>query len=274
MHDLQCQRPCPLLRGLVRAYAQRDLGPHDIDIVEPVPARLEQTLEFQFGDSFEVVHADGQHLMAPEIVVIGAHPRGGTTIALRKGVVSFAIFFQPAGLSRLFHIPPVHLSGASHDGRGVLGKSITCLHYRLAETPTFAGRVRLIEDFLLKQAARSLFDDPMIAAATDIFALRGMLPIAEVASRHGLGNRHFERKFLKEVGVTPKLFARVARFQTALDMKLMRPQMRWIDIAHSLGYHDQMHLIHDFHDLAGDAPGLLVSQIGDARPHTLTRTDD
>jgi AraC-like DNA-binding protein len=273
MHNLQCQRPRSELRGLVRAYAQRDVGPHDSDLVELIPARLEQTLEFQFGECFEVFHADGRHEMAPKVVIVGAYPRGGCTIALKKGVSSFAIFFQPAGFSRLFKVPLAHLSITSHDARAVLGESVSCLHIQLAEEWSFEGRVRLAENFLLKQLAKGLLDDPMARAASHIFAARGALRIADVAYHHGLGRRHFERRFAQHVGFTPKLFARVARFQTALDTKIHFPQCRWVEIAHSLGYHDQMHMVHDFHELAGPAPGLLISMIGDARPPALADSD-
>jgi AraC-like DNA-binding protein len=259
------------LRALVRVYAQRELGPHDSEIIESIPARLEQTLEFQFGYRFEVFHQDGCRLTAPEIVVIGAHPRAGTTIALKRGVVSFAIFFQPAGFSRLFGIPMVHLSGSSHDAEGVFGKAFARLRGMLAEIASFEGRVRLIEHFLLKQAERGLTDNPMTRAASDLFIARGAIRIADVAFRHGMGKRQFEREFLRHVGFTPKLYARVARFQTALDMKIMCPQRPWVDIANRLGYHDQMHMIHDFHDLAGDAPGMLLPMIGDGRPTALAR---
>jgi AraC-like DNA-binding protein len=269
MHNLQCQPPCSALRALVRVYAQRELGPHDSDVIEAVPARLEQTLEFQFGYRFEVIHRDGHRLTAPEIVVVGAHPQGGTTIALKRGVVSFAVFFQPAGFSRLFGIPMVHLSRASHDARGVLGKSVSCLRDMLAETPTFEGRVRLTEHFLLKRAEKGTAEDPMTRAASDLFSARGAIRIADAAFRHGIGKRQFEREFLRHVGFTPKLYTRVARFQTALDAKIMYPQRRWVDIANQFGYHDQMHMIHDFRDLAGDAPGMILSMIGDCRPPAL-----
>ena len=63
------------------------------------------------------------------------------------------------------------------------------------------------------------------------------------------GLRQFERSFERDVGVSPKSFARIARFQSALDAKLVSPQRTWLDIAHSFGYHDQMHMIHDFEAL-------------------------
>ena len=53
----------------------------------------------------------------------------------------------------------------------------------------------------------------------------------------------------------PKLYSRIARFEAALDNKLRSPGKSWLRVAHEFGYHDQMHLIHDFHELSGEAPG-------------------
>jgi AraC-like DNA-binding protein len=274
MNNIQFQPASTTLSALVRVYAQRDVGAGETHLIEPVPARLEQTLEFQFGNSFEVSFADGRRHRAPESVVVGAYPIGGCTIALKKGVSSFAIFFQPTGFSQVFGVPIVELSSRFYDARAVLGKSISCLHQQLADEVSFQGRVRLAEDFLLKRAAKGTVNDSMTRAATDIFATHGTLRIADVAFRHGLSKRQFERRFLEYVGFTPKRFARVARFQTALDHKIRFPHKRWVDIANDLGYHDQMHLVHDFHDLAGDAPGLLLSRIGDARPPAMLLAED
>jgi AraC-like DNA-binding protein len=266
MNNIQFQQASPALRTLVRVYAQRDVGAGKTQLVESIPARLEQTLEFQFGDSFDVYFADGSRHAAPDTVVVGAYPLSGCRIALRKGVSSFGIFFQPAGFSQLFGVPIADLSLRFYDARSVLGKSISCLHHQLADERSFPGRVRLAEEFLLNRAARGLVDSCMTRAASDLFDAHGTLRITDLANGYSLGTRQFERRFLRHVGFTPKLFARVARFQTALDLKIRFPQKPWVNIATELGYHDQMHLVHDFHDLAGDAPGLLLSQIGDARP--------
>jgi len=90
--------------------------------------------------------------------------------------------------------------------------------------------------------------------------------ISALAQEFGWGLRQFERRFVAEIGVTPKRFARVARFQTALDMKISAPHLSWLEIAHDLDYHDQMHMVHDFYDLAGDSPGKTFSAVGDVRP--------
>jgi transcriptional regulator GlxA family with amidase domain len=99
-----------------------------------------------------------------------------------------------------------------------------------------------------------------------IFSLRGVVRMSDAAVRAGYCMRHFERMFLEDVGMTPKMYARIARLQTALDAKLARSSLSWITIAHELGYHDQMHMVRDFHKLAGASPGNVLVSVGDGRP--------
>jgi hypothetical protein len=56
----------------------------------------------------------------------------------------------------------------------------------------------------------------------------------------------------------------------ALDSKLSAPRRTWLSIAYDFGYHDQMHMIRDFHDLAGASPEHILSELGDTRPPALS----
>ena len=82
-----------------------------------------------------------------------------------------------------------------------------------------------------------------------------------LAHSAGLSARQFERRFRHEIGVAPKLYSRIVRFEAALRSKSATPARRWADIAHALGYHDQMHMVHDFNRLAGDSPTTIGSQL-------------
>ncbi|HEX4167110.1 MAG TPA: helix-turn-helix domain-containing protein [Bryobacteraceae bacterium] len=268
MHTLRCQAANHQLQPFVRAYAEREIRGIEGIIAEPVPARLEQTLEFQFGERIDAVSGDGRRQVAPPTTVIGAHLEPGFRILLRKDVVSFGIFFQPGGLSHLFRVPMAELSGRAMHASDVLGCAISRLHVQLAECRSFSQRTAVAERFLLARAAQMTNGNgsTMGRAASRIFVAQGVVRVAQIAQEAGLSLRHFERQFLRETGVSPKTFARVARFQSALDAKLLAPHSSWLDVAHDLGYHDQMHMVHDFHDFAGDAPGKILATIRDGRP--------
>jgi methylphosphotriester-DNA--protein-cysteine methyltransferase len=140
---------------------------------------------------------------------------------------------------------------------------------RLGEVSSFGARVRLVEEYLLDRVPPSPLPDEIAASVNFIFSERGAVRIAALANDHSFGMRQFERRFEREIGVSPKSFARIARFQSALDAKLVAPQRTWLDIAHSFGYHDQMHMIHDFEALGRTTPTHLLEQMADVRPPAL-----
>jgi AraC-like DNA-binding protein len=230
-----------------------------------VPPRLEQTLEFNFGQPLSFLHANGVRQSSSPVMIVGASASGGM-LSVPSGVHSFVVFFQPTGFSRLFSVPMVELSHRAHDAFAVLGVGLRALQGRLGECDTFIQRVLTVEAFLLKRAAVFAPSTPMEDRVSAMFAEYGAVRVRDVAHFHGLGLRQFERKFLAQTGLQPKLYARIARFQSALDAKISWPTRPWLDIAHGLGYHDEMHLVRDFHGLARMTPGKCLSLVGDTRP--------
>jgi AraC-like DNA-binding protein len=91
-------------------------------------------------------------------------------------------------------------------------------------------------------------------AASEIIRQGGRAGIADLAGRAGLSMRQFQRRFIQRVGMRPKLFARIVRFEAALESKARSATKSWTDVAHEFGYHDQMHMIHDFGEFAGGTP--------------------
>jgi transcriptional regulator GlxA family with amidase domain len=106
-------------------------------------------------------------------------------------------------------------------------------------------------------------------AALHMFERKGTARISDIANQTSLSLRQFERRFTSEIGIGPKLFARVARFQMVLDAKVRRRNASWLTLAHEFGYHDQMHMIRDFYGLSGFSPSSLLERLGDNRPPAL-----
>ena len=266
MLTLNSRRPTPFLRPYVRAYAQRTVSA-DAPL-QLLPQRLEQGIGFEFGEPIEVILADGPSILSPPAAVVGTHALARSQLRLRRGVESFCIFLRPGGVAQLFGLPMSELTNSYGDARAVLGPILDELWERMAAAASFNRRVAIIEQFLLAQLPQAS-STPMTAAANDLLRFRGTPRITRLAERYRLSLRQFERRFTNEVGLTPKLFARIARFQTAIDWKVSQPATTWREIAHALGYHDQMHMVHDFGVLGGETPGQLVVGLGDSRPPAL-----
>jgi len=216
-----------------------------------------------------------QHIARVELLAVHrASRRRGSDLVMSEGVEAFAVFFEPTGLAQLFRTPARYLVDRELEAGAVLGDSINALWTRIGEAATFEKRVCIIEDFLLRQLTPSCERDRFTLAADRVFAAHGMVRISDIAMQAGLSQRQFERGFVAEMGCSPKLYARVARFQTALDIKIAWPRRSWMEIAYSLCYHDQMHMVHDFQTLTGSSPDRFMAELGEARPKAVVTVTD
>jgi AraC-like DNA-binding protein len=272
MDRILSSAPHPKLKEFVRAYAQRQVN--DIgEAAQPVVASLEQVLQFDFGDPLVVEYRDGRRMSTGRISMVGAHSSYRCSIRFCGQVESFGIFFQPFGPWQLFRLPNCEIIDQAIDGADLLGREVYRVWLQMAEAPSFEKRVEIVEAFLLRRAAIMMKQTPIMDAAMHQFRSRGMEKISTVADDCGLGLRQLERRFIADVGLSAKLFAKITRFQMALDAKLRDPCRPWIGIAHNFGYYDQMHMLHDFQDLGGAAPNCLLAHLGDTRPSALTTSD-
>jgi AraC-like DNA-binding protein len=259
---IQSSRPAAALRRFIRYYYQVDavlaVGP----AVQPVPARSPQAIEFTFGTPFEVHRLDRPDVRnAYPIALIGAQTYRRVDLVMRGKVDAFTIVFQPGGMSALFSLPAVTLTDEDFDGQAVLGRGIGELERQLGDMAGFAERVRIADKYLSEKGSALGRVSGIARAAMDVQVSGGCLRVSDLAQNAGLGIRQFERRFRAEIGIAPKLYARIVRFETALRRKTSAPATRWTDIAHSLGYHDQMHMVHDFNRLSGDSPSVIGSRL-------------
>jgi AraC-like DNA-binding protein len=136
----------------------------------------------------------------------------------------------------------------------VFGPVIGRFQERLADCLTFEERISVANQFLLRRTLAVRTRDGISAAAIEMIRSAGGARIPAMAEHAGLGLRQFERRFVKQVGVSPKLFARIARFEAALDRMARSPQGSWTEVAHHFGYFDQMHMVHEFTGFTGETP--------------------
>lgn len=152
------------------------------------------------------------------------------------------------------------LTDQNFDAHAVLGAQVSRLEQRLGECRTFEQRVQVANEFLSRRALDVRGFDGIPAVAKQILLAGGDARISTLADSAGLSTRQFERNFQQQVGMRPKLFARIARFEAALSSKACSAQKSWTDVAHEFGYHDQMHMVHDFEEFTGGTPTSVLRQ--------------
>ncbi|HUB19269.1 MAG TPA: helix-turn-helix domain-containing protein [Acidobacteriaceae bacterium] len=84
--------------------------------------------------------------------------------------------------------------------------------------------------------------------------------VAGVLERIGLSQRRFIELFHAQIGLTPKAFCRVRRFQRVLENVHRKPAVDWAQVALDGGYYDQAHFIHDFQSFSGLTPAAYLAR--------------
>ena len=100
--------------------------------------------------------------------------------------------------------------------------------------------------------------NPLQSVIDDIHANSGQISIYELSKRHCTTVRQLERNFKKLVGLSPKEYTNIIRFQNALSLiKKSDPNRSLLDIAYECGYYDHSHLSNEIRRNTGLAPSLL-----------------
>ncbi len=186
------------------------------------------------------------------------------------------LHFKPGGAFPFLKLPAGELHNAHVSLETLWGSQATELRERLLEAKTSEVKFRILERALLAQASQSLARHPYGHSPAVAFALKefqNALPerkISDVTDQIGLSQRHFIQIFRDEVGLTPKLFCRIQRFQEVLRRIWKGRPIEWVDLALTCGYYDQAHFINDFQAFSGLNPTTYFANRGDRNPNHIS----
>jgi AraC-like DNA-binding protein len=210
------------------------------------------------GGQFESFHGGVLHGAFSQVAVIDT-----TTL-----VTTISVCFKPGGVRLFLPMPATELTNQVVDLSHVFGTVAVDLREHLLRARTNNDKAQILERFLLGRMAREQAPHPAVTFALASFQARNeQRSIAEVTAQLGLSPKRFISLFEEAVGLTPKVFCRLLRFQEALRRTPKRPPVQWADLALSCGYFDQAHFIHDFQAFAGMSPSVYLAQRSDHRNH-------
>lgn len=158
----------------------------------------------------------------------------------------------PMAARALFGVPMTALTDHVVDLRDLMGPGARVLLERLEEAASSAARFDLLDATLEAAFERAEVPPPLVDEAwRRLRDAHGTLSIRALADELGVGRKRLHAAFEDHVGLSPKMLARVFRFQHAVAQVGRSP---WPVIAAECGYYDQSHLIRDFRQFAGMPP--------------------
>jgi AraC-like DNA-binding protein len=178
-----------------------------------------------------------------------------TAISTVMGVV-----FQPGGARPFFDAAADEFSNQVVTLDLVWGSSLACLLDCLHHAPKPGDKFRVLEAALLQRLKARLELHAAVQYGLREFQraphIRGVI---EVTKEAGLSRRRFSQLFREQVGLTPKLYCRLRRFQQVVEQIASGAAVDWADVALAGGYSDQAHLSHEFRDFSGLSPGTYLA---------------
>ena len=180
-------------------------------------------------------------------------------LRLSKRVDVLGVRFHPGGAHPFFPTPLHEVSGRFIALDEVWGAWGTELQQQVLEATTKQKAVQTLERGLTQQLLRSGRKPHRVQQLSRLMVeAYGSIPVRRLASRAGVSERQLEREFEDHLGLAPKRFSRILRFQHVF--KAMEQSNHWVDIALGCGYYDQAHLIRDFRQFAGASPSSFQLQ--------------
>src|SRR5215216_1285611 len=187
-------------------------------------------------------------------VVSGAHGSGFAPESVEE-VIIIGVHFKPGGAFPFLGLPAGDLADTHVDLETLWGPSAGRLRERMCEARTSAERFQLLQEALLSRLRHGVEQHYSVSAALEMFGKNQAGPrVREAAKYLGLSQRRFIQVFKAEVGMTPKLFSRIQRFQQTRNFIQQNPLPDWAAVALDLGYFDQSHLIREFLEFSGLSP--------------------
>jgi AraC-like DNA-binding protein len=173
---------------------------------------------------------------------------------------AMGVVFWPGGARAFFDAPADAFYNQNVSLHLIWGSTASDLRDRLRAANTSAEKFRVLEVALLARVNKGLQLHAAVMYALGEFARTPHIHrVADVAREAGLSRRRFAELFREQVGLTPKLYCRLHRFQSALKQIASGAPVDWADLALSGGYCDQAHLAHEFRDFSGISPSAYLA---------------
>jgi AraC-like DNA-binding protein len=178
------------------------------------------------------------------------------------------VVFHPGGTLAFVGAPASELSNADVEAENLWGRGVANrIRERLLAATNPTEALREMEVCLL-EIWRERVCHPAVAFALDTFrASPTVSRVQDITDAISLSPKRFIEKFEAQVGLTPKRYCRLLRFQQAVAKAHRATPLDWAELALDCGYFDQAHFIHEFREFSGITPSVYAARTTDFHNH-------
>ncbi len=248
--------PSPSLSEFVRNYTIINF---QFNQNEPPPSKQrspkpEQKIVFYLKGSPNFYNPVTGSTQTPPPVSIFSHQSDKKIIKLNSEFSAFIIFFQPGVLHRLIRVPMIELLHEYSDAELFFGTGVREISDQLATAASLPSMITIIEQFLLPRCRQLAIKNPIDTIALHLLIDPATFSLDTISRQACLSTKQFYRKFIEQIGISPKLFSRLSRFNHAYRYKIAHPDVSWSSIAQEFRYTDYHHMEKEFKEFTSLTP--------------------
>lgn len=161
------------------------------------------------------------------------------------------VIFTPTGLFHFIRIPLSNFNDQFFAVNQIEESVDKQLFEQFEQVNSHAARIKIVEQLLIRRIFRNSYKwDFTEHAISLILQYHGNITIQELANALRVSTRHLHRVFEEKVGLSPKMYARVVRFNYAIKLFKHRPNLNIQDLIFECGFFDQAHFIKNMKEFA------------------------
>ena len=211
------------------------------------------TMVFHYGSPSIFQKKDSSKNIEPNLVICGQQTSYyDLSLSGKTGMI--LIVFKPHGVKSFFNFPITELLNENLSLHDLLNNETIELEDKLFNSPNNRQRITHLENFLIKRLIHNDEFERVEYALEIIENSKGQIKAQDIAHEVCLGIKQFERTFSKYVGINPKMYASIVRFQNVIQMKRKHKNSSMFELTFDNGYYDHAHFIHDFKSFTGLSP--------------------
>lgn len=249
----------PILKQLIKYFwvitsdnevniSHKLLPVNNIDIIINFSSQIKYTLSNKTQINTKGLHFNGIRKQYYTINQIG-----------KLNVLGISFF--PEGLYPFLKIPLSEFTNRTIELDLLINRFTSRIEEKISISNVYAEKFDIIENELIQLIDFELIKTKDISRLFNTFYWNtNKLDINYFCVQYGINQRKLERVFNKYIGISPKAFQKINRFQGILNHILKREYVDLTSLAYEYGYYDQMHFIKDFKSYAGCSPSQFINK--------------
>lgn len=253
-------QPQPQLAPIIEHYwySKIDLTQ---SLLQQYPTPVLQGMTFNFKKLKERHNFGNRDLVLDKQVYVFGQPAGYRNVQTsEQGIEIIGVKFRPLGIARITGINMRDIADNILPAEDIWGREIELLSDEMQSSDDIEKSISALENFLLKKYHKISLHyrahevDHVLELLT---ASQGSIRMTELQQATNITRKTMERSFYNYLGISPKRYAQIIRFNAAKSMIEQNPKIQYAEIAYQLGYFDHSHFISEFRRFSGVTPGMM-----------------